>query len=1035
MARTIALNLLLKTVGIKSFKDTADAIDQLQERIGSGGRKAGITGGLLAATGAATQLSAALAPVAASAGALPGIMASVKAATLTAKVAFQGMGDAMGAVAEGDAKKLEEAMKDLSPAAQEVVKAAGEIMGTFEDMRKVVQDKMFKNVAGDMRNMSDNIAPVLKSGMSGVAVEMNKVGREALKFGATPMARGIVAKVFDTTRKTIAASTGSVKPFLSGMAKLAEISLPVAQRLALAAVNGAKTAGMFLTSKRGADAFKSAIETGVDRLFTFGRIIRNVASGLVSMFKQVRVDGGGVLETIEKMTAKFAAWAKTGAAQQRVAEVFKLLNDVLKQVVQLAPLLLSPLVTVAGLIAGLPAPVKSVVAGLLAMSAVFGPMAGKIFATTKAILAFELGTKGATIGTKLWAAAQWLLNQAMSNNPIAWVIKILILLGAAVVLAYNKSETFRTIVQNAWKGIVQAAQWAWNSVLKPTFEALKNFFVNVIAPAAMWLWKNVFVPAWNGIVKAVQFAWGIAKGIFNLLVGIFKNVIAPVVMWLWKNVFVPAWKAISFAIKVAWGIVKIIFGLWMMYIKRVLAPVVMWLWKNIIQPTFKSIGNHISIIWRNVVQPIFNLIKRGFSLVGSGISTVWRTVILPVFNLLKRGVGLVGDAFKKAVTLIGKVWDGLKTAARKPVDFIVNTVYAKGIKGVWDKVADFVKMPHLPAPPRFAQGGKVKGPGGTKADKVPAMLSRDEFVVNAAATRRFLPLLRAINGRGNAGKMASKMGIGDPGVPGFSLGGWLGDFFKSAKEGFLSGARKAAEKVLHPLKGLIDSTVGGSPLGRIIGGVPKKFIDAILNWIKSKEDLIGGGQVAQKAVRLARTQIGVPYVYGGNTWGKGLDCSSLVQQSWQRARGKGGFPRTTFTQRPWLTRVRTPQPGDVGQPSPGHEYMYSGNGNVVEAPRTGLRIRERKVGATSFWGRPPASWLKMDQGGMLPTGLSAIYNGTGKPEPVFTSMDHARSAVGGNTYNITVTVAPGGNLAEAGRQVVDAIKAYENRSGSGWRRP
>ena len=81
MARTIALNLLLKTVGIKSFKDTADAIDQLQERIGSGGRKAGITGGLLAATGAATQLSAALAPVAASAGALPGIMASVKAAT------------------------------------------------------------------------------------------------------------------------------------------------------------------------------------------------------------------------------------------------------------------------------------------------------------------------------------------------------------------------------------------------------------------------------------------------------------------------------------------------------------------------------------------------------------------------------------------------------------------------------------------------------------------------------------------------------------------------------------------------------------------------------------------------------------------------------------------------------------------------------------------------------------------------------------------------------------------------------------------
>jgi hypothetical protein len=43
-------------------------------------------------------------------------------------------------------------------------------------------------------------------------------------------------------------------------------------------------------------------------------------------------------------------------------------------------------------------------------------------------------------------------------------------------------------------------------------------------------------------------------------------------------------------------------------------------------------------------------------------------------------------------------------------------------------------------------GGRVRGPGGPRGDKIPAMLSDGEFVVNAAATARNLALLEALNG-------------------------------------------------------------------------------------------------------------------------------------------------------------------------------------------------------------------------------------------------------------------------------------------------
>jgi hypothetical protein len=45
----------------------------------------------------------------------------------------------------------------------------------------------------------------------------------------------------------------------------------------------------------------------------------------------------------------------------------------------------------------------------------------------------------------------------------------------------------------------------------------------------------------------------------------------------------------------------------------------------------------------------------------------------------------------------------------------------------------------------LANGGPVTGPGGPREDKVPAMLSAGEYVINAAAAAQHRPLLDAIN--------------------------------------------------------------------------------------------------------------------------------------------------------------------------------------------------------------------------------------------------------------------------------------------------
>ena len=49
---------------------------------------------------------------------------------------------------------------------------------------------------------------------------------------------------------------------------------------------------------------------------------------------------------------------------------------------------------------------------------------------------------------------------------------------------------------------------------------------------------------------------------------------------------------------------------------------------------------------------------------------------------------------------------------------------------------------------KFAQGGKVTGPGKGTSDSIPAMLSNGEFVMTAKATALFEPLLMAMNNIG-----------------------------------------------------------------------------------------------------------------------------------------------------------------------------------------------------------------------------------------------------------------------------------------------
>jgi GH24 family phage-related lysozyme (muramidase) len=91
---------------------------------------------------------------------------------------------------------------------------------------------------------------------------------------------------------------------------------------------------------------------------------------------------------------------------------------------------------------------------------------------------------------------------------------------------------------------------------------------------------------------------------------------------------------------------------------------------------------------------------------------------------------------------------------------------------------------------QYASGGFVSGPGSSRSDSIPAMLSNGEYVINAASTKKFLPLLERINSNN---------------LFGFKDGGQLKD------------------RLINVQSGLIESTAGTVNLGNSLENIVVKL--------------------------------------------------------------------------------------------------------------------------------------------------------------------------------------------------------------------
>lgn len=417
----------------------------------------------------------------------------------------------------------------------------------------------------------------------------------------------------------------------------------------------------------------------------------NVKAGIGQALLPVMLQLMGVVrESLLPQLEKFSAWFKENgpAAIDAAVAAFTKFLEILKPIAAFIVDHWQGLLILVGVFYGFVAALALVNVAVAAYRAVMtavaiaqGVHAALTGAGTVAIAANTVAMQAHAVVSKAVTAAQWLLNAALTANPIGLVIVAIVALVAIFVIAWKNSETFRDIVLGAWEAIKTATSAVWDFV-KGVLGGVWDW-ISTAGSAAFEAVKGVIVAVWDAISGATGTVWNAIKTTLETVWNFISSLVL-IVFNAYKTVILEVWNAISTATSAVWNAIK---GALTTVFEVI---------KNLVTTVFEGCKTIITTVWnviKTVTTTVWDAIKGFLTTIFNAISTVattvWNaikgtittvvnginTVVTNVFNEVK---GFVSTVFNAILTVATTVWNAVKGAVETAVNLIktiVTTVF------------------------------------------------------------------------------------------------------------------------------------------------------------------------------------------------------------------------------------------------------------------------------------------------------------------------------------------------------------------------
>jgi hypothetical protein len=330
--------------------------------------------------------------------------------------------------------------------------------------------------------------------MAKSAFQISKVVDQQAKAGRES---GKLASFFDQTRIAMSRVGRIAADVAAAFFNIGKAGKPLGDDILVSLVHVANQFRKWTDSARGQNAIKAFFEQARPGIFELGKLIRDVvkAFGVLSTGSQIAplismirtqllpvftqlvgsttaAFGPALISAVGNIGRLFGSLAGSsgplvvfvrliGGAAGALANITSKNPGLQAMVISFAGLAgVIKAVRFVGMITGLTTVLGAVSALKAGYIAETGAQAASTVAAVRwraAAIASSVAAVATGVATKAWTAAQWLLNAALTANPIGLIIVGLAALGAGLVLAYRKSETFRNVVNGAFNAVKSVA--------------------------------------------------------------------------------------------------------------------------------------------------------------------------------------------------------------------------------------------------------------------------------------------------------------------------------------------------------------------------------------------------------------------------------------------------------------------------------------------------------------------------------------------------------------------------------------------------
>jgi SLT domain-containing protein len=246
------------------------------------------------------------------------------------KIGTMGFGDALKAIGKGDAEKFNEALAKLSPSARAAAVALRDLNDNgFKTLRLDVQERLFAGLAGRISALGDTYLPMLRSALGGVADSFAEAGGRLSRFLLQAETVSTLQVAFGQLQRAVSdVVSRSIEPLGRVFVDVLAVGAGVVGDLTKGIGDAAERFAEFIHTARQTGQLEGWIRTAVSTFGLLYKIVRDVGSALLSVFRAADTDGQTFLTTLSEATGKMAAFLKSAEGQQSITKLFEGISTV-----------------------------------------------------------------------------------------------------------------------------------------------------------------------------------------------------------------------------------------------------------------------------------------------------------------------------------------------------------------------------------------------------------------------------------------------------------------------------------------------------------------------------------------------------------------------------------------------------------------------------------------------------------------------------------------------------------------------------------